>query len=791
MKISYNWLKDYLDLTIEPRQLADRLSLAGLEVEEVRERKVNFPQVVVGLVLTVEDHPKADKLKICRVDSGEEDLAIVCGAANVAAGQMVAVAKVGATLANGMKIHKTKIRGVESEGMICSEAELGLSDRSEGIWVLPDNLPKGAPLDKALNLENDFIFDVAVTPNRPDCLSHIGIAREIGAILAQHVQMPEISLTEIKEKADKHIKIQIESIDGCPRYSARLIKNVKVGESPGWLVQRLEAVGMRSINNVVDVTNYVLMETGHPLHAFDYDLIRGKKIVVRESMERETFTTLDDKQRELKAGTVLICDGKGPVAIGGIMGGVNSEVSINSTNVLLESAYFNPERIQISSRYLGLSTEASQRFERGADPNGNIYALNRAAQLINELCGGEIFAGVVDAYPRPVQPRQILLQVDQINNLLGTALTAVEMSEILESIDLTVENNRVTIPTFRPDLQGVADLAEEIARLYGLENIPPSRLITIDYQVGMNEFDVFVNQIKEMLAGYGLQEVITSSMVNSQLWDELTGQKMYPILNPISKDLDGLRNSLLPSLAQVMEYNRNRKYSNLKLFEINRIYLPPRDFHQQPQEELHLAIALTGKRDGNLWYSSGELFDFYDIKGLAQLIGDKISLDNCQFISYSDSVIQEDGLALVQGNDQLGIIGRLSLKIAARFEFDNPVYVAEFQLQKLFENRKIDKKYQPIPRFPAVERDLALMVDENLAAAELVEVMRREGGSWLTKVEIFDVYQGKQIPAGKKSLAFHFNFQSLERTLTEQEINEQMNTIFEAVNHSFQAKLRE
>jgi phenylalanyl-tRNA synthetase beta chain len=466
-------------------------------------------------------------------------------------------------------------------------------------------------------------------------------------------------------------------------------------------------------------------------------------------------------------------------------------VNINTTNVLLESAYFNPERIQISSRYLGLSTEASQRFERGADPNGNIYALNRTAQLINELCGGEILAGVVDNYPRPIQPRQIPLQQDQINNLLGTDLTVTEMSEILESIDLSLENNRVTIPTFRPDLQGVADLAEEIARIYGLENIAPRQLITIDYQVGMNEFDVFVNQIKEMLAGHGLQEVITSSMVNSQLWEELTEQKIYPILNPISKDLDGMRNSLLPSLAQVIEYNRNRKYSNLKLFEINRIYLPPRDLHQQPQEELHLAIALTGKRDGNLWYSSGELVDFYDIKGLAQLISDKISLDNCQFISYSDSVIQEDGLALVQGNDQLGILGRLSAKISARFEFDSPVYIAEFQLQRMFEHRKIDKKYQPIPRFPAVERDVALIVDENLAATKLVEVIKREGGSWLTKVEIFDVYQGKQIPAAKKSLAFHLNFQSLERTLTEQDINELMKKIIEAVSHSFQAKLRE
>ncbi len=791
MKISYNWLKDYLDLTIEPRQLADRLSLVGLEVEEVQERRLDFPNVVVGQIINIEDHPSAEKLKICQVDVGEEDLSIVCGAENITVGQMVPVAKEGAMLANGLKIHKTKIREVSSEGMLCSEAELGLSDRSEGIWILPENLPKGAPLDKALNLETDYIFDIAVSPNRPDCLSHIGVAREVGAILSQPIQKPVNSIKEKKEKADKHIKITIKAKKGCPRYSARVIKNIKVGKSPTWLINRLEAVGMRSINNVVDVTNYVLMETGHPLHAFDYDLIHGKKIIVRESEEKETFVTLDDKQRELPAGTVLICDARGPVAIGGIMGGLNSEVSMNTVNVLLESAYFDPERIHISSRYLGLSTEASQRFERGADPNGNIYALDRAAQLIAELCGGEILAGVVDVYPKPIEPRQIPLKVEQINNLLGTNLKKAEIKKILERIELKIKNDRVIVPTFRPDLEGVADLAEEVARLYGLENIPPKQLITIDYQVGMNEFDVFINQIRELLVGFGLQEVITSSMVNSQLWEELTGQKIYPILNPISKDLDGMRNFLLPSLAQVIEYNRNRKYFNLKLFEINRVFLPPADPDQQPQEELHLAIALTGKREGNLWFSSGEEADFFDIKGLAQLLTDKISLDNSKFISYSDSVILEDGLALFNGNNQLGILGRLSSRIAAKFEIDSEVYGAEFQLQKMFENRKIDRKYQPISRFPAVERDVALIIDEDVAAGEIVSAIQREGGPYLTKVEIFDVYRGKQIPAGKKSLAFHLNFQAMDRTLTEEEINLLMEKIFTVVNRNFQAKLRE
>ena len=391
MKISFNWLKDYIDISMEARQLADRMSLIGLEVEEVIERRFDLPQVVVGQVLAVEDHPRADQLKLCRVNVGKNELSIICGAPNVETGQIVPVARVGASLPGGLKIRKSKIRGIDSEGMICSEAELGFKDTSEGIWVLPDNLPLGIPLDQALQLKTDYIFDVAVTPNRPDCLSHLGIAREVGALIHQTVVKPHIAFKEIPEKIQNQVQIHIETARSCPRYSARLIRNIQVGTSPSWLVNRLEAVGMRSINNIVDITNYVLMETGHPLHAFDYDLLQGRKIIVREAAEGEKFMTLDNQERQLKSGTVLICDAEIPVAIGGIMGGINSEVTNTTRNILLESAYFNPESIQISSRELGLSTEASQRFERGADPNGNIYALDRAAQLMFENCGSEIY----------------------------------------------------------------------------------------------------------------------------------------------------------------------------------------------------------------------------------------------------------------------------------------------------------------------------------------------------------------------------------------------------------------
>jgi phenylalanyl-tRNA synthetase beta chain len=790
MKVSYNWLKEYLPLSIDAHQLADRLSLVGLEVEEVIERRFDFPGVVVGRIISVEDHPDADKLRVCQVTVGEEELSIVCGAPNAASGQVVAVARTGASLPNGLKIHKAKIRGVESNGMICSEAELGLQEESEGIWVLPENLPLGVPLDKAFQLETDFILDIAVTPNRPDCLSHLGIAREIGAMVRQPVTRPDIRLKESKKLAGEQVSIEISTEEGCPRYSARIIGNVEIGPSPSWMVKRLEAVGIRSINNVVDITNYVLMETGHPLHAFDMDLLSGQKIVVREAKNGETFTTLDDKERVLPRGTVLICDADKPVAIGGIMGGLNSEVHSNTCNILLESAYFRPESIQLSSRLLGLTTEASLRFERGADPNGTLYALDRAADLISRLCGGEIYREVVDAYPSVIQKTTVPLQTERINTLLGTSLTNGEMRELLESIDLKVKDNIVTVPTFRPDIHVLADLAEEIARLYGLDKIPPRQIFQTDYRVQINEFDIFVDELKEILAGLGLQEVISRSMVNSEIWETATGQTLFPIFNPISKDLDGLRISLLPSLAQLIQYNLNRQWKDLRLFEINRIFIPAAGQDEQPTEELHLSIALTGRKDGESWYATKKPVDFFDIKGLTEAICHKISLDNWRFISYSENGLQENGLAVYVDKKRIGSCGRLSQKVTQVFDIEENIYVADFAVKALFNNRITDKKYQPIPRFPAVERDIALIIDAGLEAEKLLSTIRKEGGSLLTYIGIFDVYQGKQIPEGKKSLAFHLTFQSAKRTLTEDEVNVLMEKIYKQTQHLYQAKLR-
>ncbi|GAB4331333.1 MAG: phenylalanine--tRNA ligase subunit beta [Calditrichia bacterium] len=791
MKVSYNWIKDYLDIDKTPQEISDKLSLSGLEVEEYIEKRLDYPQVVVGKVLEKEKHPDADKLSVCKVDVGDETLNIVCGAPNVDAGQTVVVAKIGAELPIGLKIKKAKLRGVESQGMICSEAELQLSDSSDGIWVLPDGLPIGAPLSQALNFENDVIFNIAVTPNRPDCLSHIGVARELSALFNLPLKKPEIQIPESNSDVNSKIKIQIEYQEGCPRYAARYLENVKVGPSPAWLVRRLESVGMRSINNVVDITNYVMLETGHPLHAFDYDQLKDGTIIVRKSTPGEKFVTLDDQERELPENTVMICDAEKPVAIGGIMGGANSEVSSATTRILLESAYFTPENIQLSSRKMGLSTEASQRFERGADPNGVQFALDRAAQLMAELCGAKVYKGAVDAYPQKIEPWTIPFNTEFINRLLGTEMSPAEMAAILRKIELTVNGDQVVIPTFRPDLQRVADLAEEVARLYGLDNIEGKEFSTIPYHVERNQLDSFVDELKDILVNGGLQEVLTPSMVNREEWEKMTAQPVFPILNPISRDMDGMRNSLIPSLAQVLKFNQNRQNHLVRIFEINRVFYPAATIEEFPEERLKLGILLAGPLEGELWYSRRQVADFYDIKGIVEWLSDKISLDNWRFIYYPDSSEKQDSITLEIAGSKAGTIGRLDSKVSDALEIEGDAFVAELDIQSLFENRRSQKQYQPVSRFPFIERDLALLVDDDVAAQKILDLVRQNGGKHLVYADIFDVYRGKQIESGKKSVAVRMRFQSREKTLTEEEIGNALNKVLKACEKQLNAKLRD
>lgn len=760
MKISCNWLNDFVDFDIEPYDLAERLTLVGFEVEEVIKKSLDYPHIVIGKVLKREQHPNADKLTVCQVAvNGGEPLSIVCGAPNVAAGQTVAVALADAELPNGLKIRKTKIRGVASEGMICSREELGLEKKSEGIWALPENLTIGEPLARALNFETDYVIDLNVTPNRPDALSHIGVAREVAAIAGSRIRLPEIRFPETVENAADRVEVEILCPKTCPRYAARLIRKVSIGPSPEWMARRLEAVGMRAINNIVDITNYVLMETGHPLHAFDYDLIAGGKIIVRESEDGEWFVTLDDKGRELREGTVMICDAEKAVAIGGIMGGLNSEVSEKTRNILLESAYFNPESIQKSARYLGIASEASQRFERGADPNGVLYAQNRAIQLMAELAGGEVCRGVVDNYPQKIHPVQIEVKTGQINNLLGTELSLAQMAELLAKIDMVVRDGKLIVPTYRPDIRKTADIAEEVGRLYGFDNIPVKEKTALPYNSVFNAFDDYLDNLKSILTGMGIQEVITNSMINSRSWEKFSGQPVYPVYNPISHDMDGLRNSLIPSLLGVLQWNINRQIHNLAIFEINRVFLHPGNLKQQPQEEYHLSVAITGKRSGDYWFSDQQPFDFYDIKGFAEYLGAKIFLDNLRFIPYDNFAVESQALKIMAGETEIGYCGKVRTSLQKQFDIESPVFVADLHVNTLFSLSRTTKVFKEIPKFPAVERDLAIVVAESEEAEKLMEVIHKNAGSYLQKVFVFDTYSGKQIDVGKKSLAFRLIFQ--------------------------------
>lgn len=791
MKVSYNWLKDYLPLDVDPHLLAEKLSLVGFEVEEVIENRLDFPYVVVGKILEVEKHPNADKLTVCKVDVGSNSfLNIICGAPNVRKDQIVPVAMVGADLPNGLRIHKAKIRGAESEGMICSEQELGVSDNAEGIWVLASNLPLGKPLAEALDFETDYVLDIAVTPNRPDALSHIGIAREVAAIFDLRFSTPKPKFPELKEPTSSLVTVDISSPESCPRYAARLIRNVKIGTSPTWLARRLESVGMRLINNIVDITNYILMETGQPLHAFDYDLLEGGRIIVRESKEGESFTTLDDKNHKLQAGTVLICDAAKPVAIGGIMGGLNSEVNNDTKNILLESAYFTPQNIQKSLRYLNINSEASQRFERGTDPNGVLYAQDRANELMVKLANGEVYNGAVDNYPKEIYPVEIQLKDEQINTLLGLNLPRNEMAGILKKIEIEVNGDSVKVPTFRPDLERVADIAEEISRLYGLDNIASSEKSNIKYDYDRNLFDNYVDELKSILTGMGFQEVITNSMINREKWEELTGENIYPILNPISHDMSGLRNNLSLSLLNVLQWNVNRQIKDLRIFEITRVFHHPDSLKKLPGEELRLAVALTGEMESNLWYSNRQLIDFYSVKGFIESFLDKISLDSIQLISYDNFVYGDQALAVVVDGKTIGYFGKVKERLQNYFDIETPVYIADFRVASLSSLAQKPKIYAAIPKYPFVERDLAVIVDENVEAAKLIETVENNRITDLRKVTIFDVYRGEQIEADKKSIALRFIFQSKDKTLTEEEVTASMNKIIKILEQRHQSKIR-
>lgn len=794
MKITYNWLKEYIEFDLSAAELAERLTNVGFEVEEYFPLIKPFSGVVVGKVLSKDKHPDADKLSICRVSDGENEYQVVCGASNVEAGQTIPFARVGALLDGGnFKIKKAKIRGQESFGMICSREELGLEEHSDGIWPMEGDFVPGQDVYELLNRDADFVFDFFITPNRADCFSLFGIAREVAAITGQQLKKPDLSLTStIQEKTSELVSVKIEDTEGCPRYAARVVRNIKLGPSPQWMQQRLSAVGMRPINNIVDITNYVLLETGQPLHAFDLNEISDNKIIVRSSKKDEKFTTLDDKERIIPENTVMICDNQRAVAIGGIMGGQNSEVSGSTRDILLESAYFNPLRISNSSRKLGLSSEASQRFEKGVDPQGTLYALNRAADLIARIAGGQILSDVIDVNPVPYVAPQVPFRVERVNRLLGTDFSSDFINGILSGLDIEVSEGVATPPSWRVDIKIEADIAEEVGRCVNYSNLPVSENSQLSYNLPPSTIERRNRYFRDHLRNLNIQEAFTASMYKAaEAYPFRQGQPIT-ILNPISDDMTTMRPSLLPGLLKAVNYNINRNITDVRLFESGRVFTNYVD-DALPDQPYHIAMVLSGSRVNGGWDTSSDPVDFYDIKGYLEAFLENLALDKFRFILYDKSSYFSAGetLAIEYRGKQVGLCGKLNRETCAVFGIEQEVFAFELNTDLLSEGLSFERKYKPVSRFPYAERDMAFVLDKKIAAADILRSIRKNGGPLLNELFVFDVFEGGSLPADKKSVAFRMRFQSVDRTLADKEVDSTFRKLITVVSKEFNATLRD
>ena len=721
MKVSLNWLKDYIDVDLPVGELSERLTMLGFEVEDVRNLGERFKSFLVGAVLEVRKHPGADKLSLCKVNIGNEILEIVCGAANVAPGQKVAVALAGAIVPHNQHdpegqpfvVSLVKIRGESSQGMICSSYELDLGEDREGILVLDDVARPGTSLAEYLDLD-DTVLEIGITPNRPDALSHVGIAREIGAIFSKRVKLPPVRLRENRRRVAEYASVKVDDRVGCPRYTARIVTGVTVGDSPKWLKNRLSTVGIRPVNNVVDITNFVLMEIGQPLHAFDYDRIEGHTVIVRKGGKGKSFITLDGKNRILRGSELMICDSSGPVALAGVMGGANTEITTATRNVFIESAYFDAGSIRGTSKYLGISTDASQRFERGADPAITDWAADRAASLIQKICGGEISRGRIDEYPEIILPRRITLRVEKLNKILGTTLDRKEISSLLKRLSILPRSSKsrksparflsFEVPTYRPDLQREIDLVEEVARVYGYNKIETKAQTVLRYPEKVDEED-FEGFLRQWLVGNGYNEVITNSMQEKSIAG-LASPYYVEIANPISKDMAALRTSLTTSLLAVVRNNIFHGTRDLRLFEIGKVYFKEGDSGDHGstdrfREEERLILGLSGVSSPHSWDSKARHCDMSDIKGEVQALFNKIFLDKFKFIPYSTTkALTQSGLVIEINGIEAGYMGTVSTELLKRYEIEQEVFVADFAVDVLNQFSRRESKYKSMGEAP-------------------------------------------------------------------------------------------
>ena len=796
MKVTLEWLKKYIDFDYSADELAHHLTMLGLEVDSINQIDYQFDNVIIGQIESIEKHQHKPQLSICHVQVGSQRVSLVCGAPNVIPGMKVPVALTGAKLPHDITISAANIHGYKSQGMICSEAELGLSSQNDVIMELPENAPIGQDLKRYLG-SGETVIEIDVTPNRPDCLGVFGIAREIAALIDSKIARPEIHLKESASlKIEDCIQVDIQNPESCPRYTARYIQGVKIGPSPRWLIQKLQAVGIRSINNVVDITNFVMMETGQPLHAFDYDLLQDQKIIVKHATEGEKFVTLDDKEHTLTSERLLICDGKKAIALAGVMGGVNSEISSESRNILLESALFNPTNIRRTSKALDLSTDSSKRFERGVDPEGMVYALNRAAELVCELAGGELAKGYIDSYPVQIPTRKIALSIDRTNHVLGTSLDKATIEKLLnrlEFITTAKDNDRfdVDVPTFRVDIEREIDLIEEISRLYGFDKIDSRIYSQLPLTLQQDPGEKFRQLVRDFIVRLGYNEITTLSLIAEAHAKKFTIYRPVKLKNPISEEMGTLRTSIVPGALQIIKWNKNRKIKSQNLFEVGNIFYFNSKQNDAHREVTKIALLKTGSVRSNNWIESSRETTFFDIKGDALSLLRQLNLNHFKMRAATVEFLdREQSVEILISENIVGYLGALSNKIQTEFDIEDTVYVAEFDLNALYQNYNWEKISQPVSKFPAVIRDIAVVVDQKLTTEKVEDVIWRAAGSYLQKLILFDVYRGKQIAADKKSFAFTLTFQSDQKTLTEQEVESNIQNILHALKTKLNAHLR-
>lgn len=803
MFVSYKWLQEYVDLTgVTPDELAEKITKSGIEVEGVEVLNEGISGLVVGHVLQCEKHPDADKLNVCQVDIGEEEpVQIVCGAPNVGAGQKVIVAKVGAVLPGNFKIKKAKLRGQASNGMICSLKEIGVEQKlvakefSEGIFIFPSDVTVGEDPLPLIN-RDDQVLELGLTPNRADCLSMLGVAYEVAAILGREVKLPNPNFQTTKEQASDYIKVTVDAKEDAPLYTARVIKNVKIGPSPLWMQGKLMAAGIRPHNNVVDITNYVLIEYGQPLHAFDYDRLGSKEILVRRAKNGEKIVTLDEATRELTEDHLVITNGTEPVALAGVMGGFHSEVKSDTTTVLLESAYFHGPTIRTSSKDHGLRSEASSRYEKGIDPKRVKLAADRAVELFALYAGGEILEGSVEADTLAVEPAVVSITLEKINRVVGTNITIQEVEDIFKRLQFhaTVDNESitVTVPTRRGDITIEEDLIEEVARLYGYDNLPKTLPIGSSTPGYLTDSQKKRRIVRRYLEGAGLYQAFTYSLTSEEKATQYALETREPVAlaMPMSFDRSRLRLSILPQLLEVLKYNVARQNDSVAVYELGTVFLS-RGKDQQPEEREHLAAAITGLWSEHAWQGEKKEVDFFVLKGILEGMFAKLGLE--KEVEYVKATI--DGLHpgrtadIYLSGSKIGFIGQVHPAVQKELDLKE-TYVFELQLEKVIAAEVAPLQYEAIPRFPKTTRDIALVVDKEQVAGDLQKIILEAGGSLLKEVHVFDLYEGEHMEPGKKSIAFSLKYFDPEKTLTDEEVTTVHDRVLNAVKEKAGAVLR-